>query len=67
MKMRVLQRHIFLSWAISTILFLMLLVSLIAVSGCGLGDPEAELDRVPNVPPSTRGAEGGAVFDPTGR
>ena len=40
-------------------------VLLSSLTGCK-GDPdEVELDRVPNVPASTRGAEGASVEQPT--
>lgn len=51
------------TWIIATCI---LLTPLVSLTGCG-NTSEPELDRVPNVPPSTRGTEGAAVFDPTGR
>ena len=44
--------------SLATCLILALVLPMTAMTGCGPRDPtEAELDRVPNVPPSTRGTE----------
>ncbi len=56
-----------LSKSAAAVVILTSLVSLAAATGCGAGSSDAELDRIPNVPPSTRGAEGAAVADPTAR
>ena len=60
-----LPQHLKFSWAITV---LMLLASLVSLAGCGSGNRGDEgLDRVPNVPPSTRAAGGGSVAEPKGR
>ncbi|WP_148618809.1 hypothetical protein [Mariniblastus fucicola] len=46
--------------AVSWLFVAAMLLSATVVTGCGPSDPdESTMDRVPNVPPSTRGKEGG--------
>ena len=68
MKKNEAQRRAAVAWTFTTILFLTLLVSVMATVGCGSGNSgDAELDRVPSIPPSTRGAEGAVVTAPKDR
>lgn len=65
MKKHALQQYLMFPRLITA---LMLLMSLVSLAGCGNGNPnDSGLDRVPNVPASTRAAEGATVADPSGR
>ncbi len=57
----------FLRRAVATSLLLTSPVLIFAMAGCGFADSSETLDRVPNVPASTRAGEGAAVADPAGR
>ena len=42
----------------SCISFSLATVSVVMITGCGQQNNDADLDRIPNVPPSTRGDDG---------
>ncbi len=59
-----LQHSRWFAWTVSSFI---LLSSLVSMAGCGGSNDDVELDRIPNVPASTRGAAGGALAEPKGR
>ena len=54
-------------WFAWTITSFIVLSSLIPMAGCKGDSNDVELERVPNVPASTRGTGGGALAEPKGK
>lgn len=68
MKKHAVQENLTFTGRLSAFILLTSLAFLTSLAGCGSGNPsDADLDRVPNVPASTRSSQGATAAAPTGR